>query len=68
MAAPRVAGAHGVNEKKLLYLSISMPLVRRSDEARAEFERKLLLNRARGCAEAQRRASHGDNSDESGGR
>jgi len=49
----------------------------RNDEARAEFERaaaltrnarerKLLLNRARGCAEAQRRASHhGDKSDES---
>jgi RNA polymerase sigma-70 factor (ECF subfamily) len=50
----------------------------RNDEARAEFERaaaltrnarerKLLLNRARGCAEAQRRASQGNKSDESRG-
>jgi RNA polymerase sigma factor (sigma-70 family) len=50
----------------------------RSDEARAEFERaaaltrnsrerELLLNRARACAEAQRRASHDDNADASRG-
>ena len=48
----------------------------RNDEARAEFgraaaltrnarERELLLNRARACAEAQRRANHGDKSDAS---